>query len=458
MLDEMPPGTYGELGAGWLIGYGMRLALYVAALILVVYLGNLTERELPQLRLVRMLGVLFLTAVAGGLLGVFVPGLSFTSPLELVLPDWISEHPFVQNLVHPTAGQTQKVLGHALPRPEAPFEWANAWGGNLSVLLIWFVVGWWVYGSRRRRMLAVALVAVAAVPIVYSLNRGAVDRARAGRVLSRSAGGGPDPDGALRGDGRRGAGVRAQPARSPGGEATGQPALQRHPGLHRLGHRRGDGPLPRHRLRQHPARHGQPSFDHHREDLVVPRLRPPAAGQRRSALAAADLAGAHRGGALRGVLRRGDPPPLGRPLADRAGRGAGDVPGPLLHARLRRPGHAAEPLRDLVRAAVEEHLMNDARIRLIYLARHDRPALPRPRRAARLHPAAARPAAAAGWRRAAGGIRAGRSRCPRTGRSPSTWARCSAPRWRPWCTYGPRAGPTASRCWRRTARASGSRT
>src|SRR5690606_36276443 len=56
MLGEMPPGTYGEYGARRLVGYGMRFALYVSALILVLYLGNLTERELPQLRLVRMLG------------------------------------------------------------------------------------------------------------------------------------------------------------------------------------------------------------------------------------------------------------------------------------------------------------------------------------------------------------------------------------------------------------------
>ena len=127
----------------------MRLALYVALMIMVLYLGNLTERELPQLRLVRMLGVLFVTTVAGGLLGVFFPRLEFTSPVERVLPGWISDNSFVQNLIHPTAAQTQKVLGYASPRPEAPFEWANAWGSNVSVLLIWFVVGWWVYGGRR---------------------------------------------------------------------------------------------------------------------------------------------------------------------------------------------------------------------------------------------------------------------------------------------------------------------
>jgi hypothetical protein len=119
-----------------------------------------------------MLGVLFVTTVAGGLLGVLAPDLSFTSPVERLLPDWINGNAFVHNLIHPTASQTQHVLGHAAPRPEAPFEWANAWGGNISVLLVWFAVGWWTYGGKARRSIAAVLVGVAAVPIVYSLNRG----------------------------------------------------------------------------------------------------------------------------------------------------------------------------------------------------------------------------------------------------------------------------------------------
>ncbi|WP_344970017.1 hypothetical protein [Streptosporangium fragile] len=172
MLGEMPPDTYGEFGAGRLIGYLMRLSLYVSLLIMVLYLGNLAERELPQLTLVRMLGTLFLTTVAGGLLGVLAPHAEFTSPVESILPGWISGNSFVHNLIHPTAAQTQWVLGHPSPRPEAPFEWANAWGSNVSVLLVWFVVGWWAHGGPRRRLAVVPLLALAAVPIVYSLNRG----------------------------------------------------------------------------------------------------------------------------------------------------------------------------------------------------------------------------------------------------------------------------------------------
>ncbi|WP_239513878.1 O-antigen ligase [Streptosporangium sp. 'caverna'] len=172
MLGEMPPDTYGEFSAGRMLGYLMRLALYASLMIMVLYLGNLTESELPQLMLVRMLGAMFVATVAGGLLGVFAPRVEFTSPIEWILPEWISGNSFVRNLIHPTAAQMQKVLGHASPRPEAPFEWANAWGSNVSVLLIWFVVGWWVYGGRRRRLAAVPLVVLAAIPIVYSLNRG----------------------------------------------------------------------------------------------------------------------------------------------------------------------------------------------------------------------------------------------------------------------------------------------
>jgi hypothetical protein len=171
-LGVTPPGTYGDLSLGRVIGYLMRLALYLAMLIMVLYLGNLTHEELPQLTLTRMLGALFVVSVAGGLLGVLAPGFSFTSPLERLLPHWLAGNSYVRNLIHPTLAQTQHVLGHASPRPEAPFEWANAWGGNMSVLAVWFAVAWWTYGRAPRRLAALAVGAVAAVPVVYSLNRG----------------------------------------------------------------------------------------------------------------------------------------------------------------------------------------------------------------------------------------------------------------------------------------------
>jgi hypothetical protein len=79
---------------------------------------------------------------------------------------------YVQSLVHPAAAQVQDVLGYDAPRPKAPFDYTNSWGNNVVVLGIWFVVGWAVYGGTLRRILAGVAVCLAAVPLIYSLNRG----------------------------------------------------------------------------------------------------------------------------------------------------------------------------------------------------------------------------------------------------------------------------------------------
>jgi hypothetical protein len=42
----------------------------------------------------------------------------------------------------------------------------------LAILLPWLLVAWWTYGSRRERKAVVAVAAIAAVSIIYSLDRG----------------------------------------------------------------------------------------------------------------------------------------------------------------------------------------------------------------------------------------------------------------------------------------------
>src|SRR5213078_4404244 len=91
----------------------------------------------------------------------------FSSPIELMLPRHIRDNGFVQSLVHPTAAQVMDVLGHETPRPSAPWGYTNTWGNNFCLLVVWFVVAF-----GRRRVLTAAVLAVAVVPVVYSLNRG----------------------------------------------------------------------------------------------------------------------------------------------------------------------------------------------------------------------------------------------------------------------------------------------
>ncbi len=166
-LGVDPPGTVPGTAASRLLSVSFRLVEYLAMTVLLLYTGNLTESEVPRRRLVRLLAWLFLVTVAGGLLGVLAGKFQFSSPVELLLPKHIRSNSFVQSLVHPTAAQVMDVLGHESARPSAPWGYTNTWGNNVCLLVVWFAVAY-----RHRRLWTVAVLAVALVPVVYSLNRG----------------------------------------------------------------------------------------------------------------------------------------------------------------------------------------------------------------------------------------------------------------------------------------------
>ena len=172
MLGRTAPHTVPGSAGSRLIGYAFRNMFFVSVTIVLLFIGNLTERELPRRRLVRLLAWLFGVTVAGGLLGSFAPRFSVTSPVELVLPHHIRTNLYVQSLVHPAAAQLQDVLGYVTARPKAPFDYTNSWGNNFAILLTWFVVAMWVEGSTARRLVAVVVAGLGIVPVVYSLDRG----------------------------------------------------------------------------------------------------------------------------------------------------------------------------------------------------------------------------------------------------------------------------------------------
>ena len=174
LLDVDPSGTLPGSAYERLPGYVLRFVEYVSVTVIMLFAFNLSERELSQRRLIRLLGLVFIYTVAGGYLGMVAPAFEVTSPVELLLPSRVRSDLFVQSLVHPAAAQLQEVFGYSTPRPAAPFGYTNTWGNNLSVLLPWFVVGFALLkpATRRGRWLTVLIVIVAVVPAVYSLNRG----------------------------------------------------------------------------------------------------------------------------------------------------------------------------------------------------------------------------------------------------------------------------------------------
>jgi hypothetical protein len=173
MIGVNPPGTLPEAAGGRLFGFGLREVSYLADTIVFLYIGNLSEEEFPQRRLVRLLGLMFLWTVAGGLLGTLAPHFEFTSPFELILPEHIRNQFYVQQLVHPNAAQLQVFGTTETPRPAAPFGYTNAWGFHLTLLAVWFVAGWFLHRRWGVRAFAVVVLAVGGIVLIYSLNRAA---------------------------------------------------------------------------------------------------------------------------------------------------------------------------------------------------------------------------------------------------------------------------------------------
>jgi len=169
-LPLTAPGTAVSPLTNRLLSYGDRAGTYLGVTALLLLAGNLTEKECSRRRLAWLLGLVGIYAVVGGLGGVVAPHLQFTSPLALVMPRSATQNTLIQSWIHPGFSQVQGVLGSIRGRPKAPFNYTNTWGNCVSILLPWLLVAW--SGTRRKRWAALAIAAVAIVPILYSLDRG----------------------------------------------------------------------------------------------------------------------------------------------------------------------------------------------------------------------------------------------------------------------------------------------
>jgi hypothetical protein len=148
-----------------------RVVWYLTATVTGLYVLN-TRKNLPAERITRIVGCLFLTVVAGGILGLVAPHFQFQSLLELVLPNGVTRVQFVDHMIHPSAAQLQDVLGYQAPRPSAPYPYTNTWGLNYVVTLPFFLHAWLGKDAHWRRFLAPPILLIAAVTAVLSINRG----------------------------------------------------------------------------------------------------------------------------------------------------------------------------------------------------------------------------------------------------------------------------------------------
>lgn len=168
---DAPQAVAGGGGFSRLLIFGYRFALYSAATVVLLWITNLTQRELPSRLVMQVMGWMFVVTVAGGLLGLLAPTFEFLSPVELLVPKGVRDNEFLGSMIHPDSASIQTVLGDADPRPKAPFAFANSWGSNVALFLPFFLAAWLYRGARWQRLLAPVVLGVAAIPVIDSLNR-----------------------------------------------------------------------------------------------------------------------------------------------------------------------------------------------------------------------------------------------------------------------------------------------
>jgi polysaccharide biosynthesis protein PslJ len=172
-IGQLAPDTITSSVSNRLISFGLRFVSYVAVTIILLYVGNLTEKELPRRRIAYLLGMVGIYTVIGGLMGTFLPTIQFSSPLALLVPNSIqTNNTEIALMLHPSTAQVMNFLGYAEGRPTAPFTYTNMWGNSLAILLPFLIAGWCAGGTRRQRRIGIIMVVLSIVPIIYSLNRG----------------------------------------------------------------------------------------------------------------------------------------------------------------------------------------------------------------------------------------------------------------------------------------------
>jgi len=150
-----------------------RASIYVAAALLFLYVLNTPAIRLPTAAVVHVLAGFFTITVIGGLIGMVVPNVSFTTPARALLPPGLLADGFVSDLVSAGTSSGRAFAAYPIFRPKAPFTYANEWGAAYAMALPFAIAALGTVRRKTTRDALAGLIAVSVFPLVFSLNRGA---------------------------------------------------------------------------------------------------------------------------------------------------------------------------------------------------------------------------------------------------------------------------------------------
>ncbi len=157
---------------GEVVVAGLRLAFYVTAFAVGLYVYTALREGQPWERVFRPLCLFWLGLVALGWLGVVAPRLSAVSPLEALLPGGLAGNPFINDLVHLRTAEFNAGSLTPVYRPAAPFAYTNTWGSTWALLVPCVVAYVSSVPVGRLRLVLLVSLAVSLPPAFLTLNRG----------------------------------------------------------------------------------------------------------------------------------------------------------------------------------------------------------------------------------------------------------------------------------------------
>ena len=155
------------------LAYGQRAGNLLAVGIFMLYVVN-APSTLPARRVLAGLLALWVTITVLGVAAIQFPDFRLTTPVGMLLPNFLTQNPLVYDLVFPPLAEVQQPWGSPEPfnRPSAPFPYANSWGVMFVVLTP--VVFAAVCMARRKSVKAVLLAGalLSLWPALETSNRG----------------------------------------------------------------------------------------------------------------------------------------------------------------------------------------------------------------------------------------------------------------------------------------------
>ncbi len=159
---------------------GYRGTLYLGAGLLFLYVLNAPRSALSPDRVVRIMASFFVIAVIGGLIGMIVPNIAFTTVAKGFVPPSMLADRFVSDLVSASTSSGRAFAAYPIYRPKAPFIYANEWGAAYAMSLPFALCAMAKARSKGARDAMLIVLMISVFPLVFSLNRGAWLAALAG--------------------------------------------------------------------------------------------------------------------------------------------------------------------------------------------------------------------------------------------------------------------------------------